>query len=335
MPTQICITIDTEFSIGGAFAAPDRNLPIDAPAVTCPADGCDHGLGFVLDTLRSFGLSATFFVEALNVCYFGDKPMGEITERIMKAGHDVELHLHPCWLYFRQPDWKTRLNREPPNDSCAGRSDAELDEMISLGIETFRRWGAPRPVALRTGNLQADRAVYRAMARHDFRLASNVGCAIWPPRDQGLRFLSGRHRVEGVVELPVLTYTDFILAGWRHRHSMTITGSSSRQIASLVDRADAQGITPIVLLTHPFEFVNRRNERYTKIHPHRTNRSRLENLCRLIADNPRSFSAATFAGGMPGWTAADHTDDVELRVPAWTALARILSGQIDDRLRVR
>ena len=66
---QICITVDIEFSIGGAFAAPDREQPIGLTAVTCAAAGREHGLGFVLDTLRSFGLSATFFVEALNSFY--------------------------------------------------------------------------------------------------------------------------------------------------------------------------------------------------------------------------------------------------------------------------
>ncbi|HEV2100244.1 MAG TPA: hypothetical protein VGR45_15145 [Stellaceae bacterium] len=335
MPTQICITVDIEFSIGGAFGAPDLKQPIAVPAVTCPAGGREHGLGFLIETLRAFGLSATFFVEALNASYFGDKPMGEIAERIMKAGHDVQLHLHPCWLHFRHSNWKEHLAYEPPNDSCAGRGDEELDEMIRLGIETFHRWGVPQPVAMRTGNLQADRAVYRAMARHGLRLASNIACAICPPKDLGLRFLSGRHPVEGVVELPVLTYTDFAIAGRRHRHNLTITGCSSREIAFLLDRAAARDMRPIILLTHPFEFVNRRHERFTRIRPHGTNQSRFAGLCRLIADNPRKFSVMTFARGMPGWIEATRTDDVELRVPAWAALGRVIIGQIDDRLRVR
>ena len=65
---------------------------------------------------------------------------------------------------------------------------------------------------MRTGNLQVDHSVYRAMTRHGLLLASNVACAIWPPDDPGLHFLSGRHEVDGVVELPVLTYADFTVA---------------------------------------------------------------------------------------------------------------------------
>jgi hypothetical protein len=28
-----------------------------------------------------------------------------------KAGHDVQLQLHPCWLSFQRPDWKTNDGR--------------------------------------------------------------------------------------------------------------------------------------------------------------------------------------------------------------------------------
>jgi peptidoglycan/xylan/chitin deacetylase (PgdA/CDA1 family) len=335
MLTQICITVDIEFSIGGAFSVSLGDLPIGMPAVTCPSDRREHGLGFILETLRSFGLTATFFVEALNYCYFGDAPMAAVAERILKAGHDVQLHLHPCWLYFRDPRWKERLARERPNDSCAGRRDTELDEMISLGVDAFRRWGIPRPVALRIGNLQADRAVYRAMARHGLQLASNIGCAIWPPSDPELHFLSGRHRVEGIVELPVLAYTDLRLPRWRHRHNLTITGCSSREIEILLDRAHNSGITPVVLLTHTFEFASRNNARYSRTRPHPTNQRRFTGLCRLIAENSRKFAAVSFSGGMPSWISEPELDDLELRVPLWSALSRLIIGQIDDRIRVR
>ena len=35
MRTQVCITIDTEFGIGGAFADPDACRPIGERNVTC------------------------------------------------------------------------------------------------------------------------------------------------------------------------------------------------------------------------------------------------------------------------------------------------------------
>jgi hypothetical protein len=98
-PTEICITIDTEFSIGGNFDNP-RLSPIAEPIVLGTIDGKEHGLGFLLDSFAEFGARATFFVEALQTAYFGDEPMGTIAKRIAQAGHDVQLHLHPCWVHY-------------------------------------------------------------------------------------------------------------------------------------------------------------------------------------------------------------------------------------------
>lgn len=104
------------------------------------------GLGFILESLARFGQTGTFFTEALQCAYFGDAPMQCSAQRIAAAGHDVQLHLHPCWLHFRNNDW-----RQPgftPNDSCAGRTDKELDKMITLGFGAFARWGIPPPITL-------------------------------------------------------------------------------------------------------------------------------------------------------------------------------------------
>ena len=98
-PIQVCITVDTEFSIGGNFDNPQLT-PVSDPIVLGAVGGKEHGLGFLLDSLAQFALPATFFVEALQTAYFGDEPMGSIARRIADAGHDVQLHLHPCWLHY-------------------------------------------------------------------------------------------------------------------------------------------------------------------------------------------------------------------------------------------
>src|SRR5215469_18171800 len=137
MPVELCITADIEFSIGGAFTFPDKYVPLGEEVVRCVVGNREEGLGFILDALRRYGIKATFFVEALQIAYFGDTPMRRLTDRIQSAGHDVQLHLHPCWLEFRNRDWKSVTTRR--NDSCMGRSDAELDEMIDIGCYAFDR----------------------------------------------------------------------------------------------------------------------------------------------------------------------------------------------------
>jgi hypothetical protein len=46
MKTKVFITVDTEFSIGGAFADPINNKPVGAQAVLCNIGEEAHGLGF-------------------------------------------------------------------------------------------------------------------------------------------------------------------------------------------------------------------------------------------------------------------------------------------------
>ena len=73
-PIEVCITVDTEFSIGGNFGNPEL-APIAKPIVLGTVAGQEHGLGFMLDCLAEFDIRATFFVETLQTAYFGDEPM--------------------------------------------------------------------------------------------------------------------------------------------------------------------------------------------------------------------------------------------------------------------
>src|SRR5436305_3923002 len=57
-PIEICITVDTEFSIGGNFDNPEL-LPVSHPIVLGAVAGKEHGLGFLLDSLAEFALPAT------------------------------------------------------------------------------------------------------------------------------------------------------------------------------------------------------------------------------------------------------------------------------------
>src|SRR5579863_9029729 len=202
-PIDVCITVDTEFSIGGAFADSERYRPLSEEVVDCRVDGQEHGLGFLLETLATYDAKATFFVEALQSFYFGDAPMGRIAGRIASAGHDVQIHLHPCWMHFCNQTWRTL---PPDDDSCATRSVGELQEMINFALNLFARWGQQRPTALRTGSFRCSQAVYKAMALCGLRLGSNAALGVYQTRDPNLRLANGRHFIEGVLEVPALSY---------------------------------------------------------------------------------------------------------------------------------
>ena len=176
-PIEVCITIDTEFSIGGNFDDPALT-PVAEPIVLGSVGGKEEGLGYLLDSFVEFGVRATFFVEALQTAYFGDEPMGCIARRIAAAGHDVQLHLHPCWLHYE----KTEGSKPAPNDSCAGRTDVELRHFFEFGLATFSRWGLPAPTAVRTGNFQFDQSFFRIAAQSGLRLSSSIAVPLYHPR---------------------------------------------------------------------------------------------------------------------------------------------------------
>ncbi len=327
MRTQICITIDTEFSIGGAFADPERRRPIGEANVTCPVGGREQGLGFLLDTFARHGVRATFFVEALQTAWFGDEPMGRVVERVLAAGQDVQLHLHPCWTAFREPDWRARLGSGDPDDHCDGREAGELQRLIEDGAAALQRMGAPRPIALRTGNLRADRNVYRAMRSAGLPVASNIGLGLNRPADPSLRLRGGRRRIEGVLEAPVLTYAQGL--GGRER-LFTTTSTSWRETEHLLWAAQAGGVETVVLLTHPFEFVKGDRLDPARQRANRINQDRLERLCAFLAANRDRFDAPSVAEAAPGWLAAPEAPEPRLATPLWPALGRAVENRAND-----
>jgi peptidoglycan/xylan/chitin deacetylase (PgdA/CDA1 family) len=333
MKTRVFITIDTEFSIGGAFADPVRNKPIGAQMVLCEIGGKSHGLGFLLDTFATFDTKATFFVEAFNTYYFGDPPMRDLALRIRAAGHDVQLHLHPCWTYFRNRDWTDRLKSDPPTDHMNGRPVELLRQWLADGIAIFERWGLDRPVALRTGSLMADRSVYQAMELAGVRIGSNIGLGVYRPEDPGLHFFSGIHRVGEVIEVCVLTYKDFEVGKRAHHRTLTITGSSWKETRTLLLRAHQSNVETVVILTHPFEYVKCGRPDFSGLLPNRINQRRLVRLCEFLREHRDRFEATNFADLASSPQATPSEANVILKVPAMRAVARMVQNGLNDRIR--
>jgi hypothetical protein len=329
MTTQVCITIDTEFSIGGAFRDPVGRRPVAEANVDCPAEGRDNGLPFLLETFRNYGIAATFFVEALNTAYFGDAPMGRIVERILAAGQDVQLHIHPSWLAFEHADWISRFAHDPPNDQCDNRKLDELCNIIRRGIAALGRFGVAHPIAMRTGNLRADLTTYAAMHESGLHLASNIGAAVFRPSDPQLQLNGGRCWIGDVLEVPVLSYQQ-TACGWRILRLLTITASSWAETERLLWCARAARVPTIVLLTHPFEFIKGDRLDPERVRINRVNQARLLRLCAFIAAHPAEFAAVSFAQAGPAWLREGDVEAPSLGVPLRLAALRAVQNKAND-----
>ena len=329
---DVCLTVDTEFSVGGAFADPERFAPIGMENVDCPAEGEDHGLPFLLAILKRHGMRGTFFVETAQTAYFGEAPMGEAVARLLEARQDVQLHLHPCWTWFRQPDWRARLAKATPKDDCALLPEDELADLLREGADQLMRWGAPRPVAFRTGGLRSSLSVCRAMRAAGIPLGSNVGLGYAPPRDPELALTSGAHLREGVLEAPVASYEAHDPRGERRKRLLTITGASFFETRAALEQAAAQRISPVVILTHPFEFVKSAPPGRPEARPNRINKGRFARLCAYLAAYPDVYRVTSFAEGAERWRPQTNPDPV-LRAPRAATWGRLAANALNDRLR--
>lgn len=329
MLTEVCLTIDTEFSIAGAFSDPQNSLPMGEENVYCPVNGRSEGLGFILETLGRYGHKATFFVETLHTLYFGDKPMGHIVEEIMNHGHDLQLHLHPCWLTFRHPDWSNRLHIDPPNDDCSARSKDELIEYISRGSDAMVNWGAPRPKALRTGNLIAATVIYKAMSEAGIAVGSNVATGHNPPVEEALRFFTGRHLVEGVMEIPATSYYQLSIGGYKSPRMLAITATSWLEMRSLLWAAYKNRLSQVVIVTHPFEFAKNVNNGESWVR-NRVNQRRLQKLSAFIAAHDKCFKMTTFGAEGFSWLNAGTEQEHRLRAPFLPAVMRMAENKLNS-----
>jgi hypothetical protein len=333
-PIDVCITIDTEVDINGSLEYPDLCEPIGSDCVWRHGGGRSQGLGFILDTLETYGFRGTFFLEVMNTHYFGEGPMAEIAEVVRARGHDLQLHLHPCWCYL--PGRKAgTVGADGYTDAITDFQGAELLALLREGRDIFERVTGAAPLAFRSGSLVAHRALFPALAAAGFRLSSTIGVGIYEPADAMRRCLSGRAQFDGVTELPVLTYST-PRHGYRRADKLaTIIGSAFQELRTVLDRAAAVAAGPIVILTHASEYSGRvdptGNGRLprrsaptaarpcrpagvgdpagpTQYRPWPRMQRRLDRLCRHLHAHPERFRVTTFSERHDVWTTAPVGD---------------------------
>lgn len=292
--TRVCITIDTEFSIGGAFSNKAK-LPVAEPMVWCNVEGRSEGLGFMLETFRQYDIQATFFVETQQRHYFKHDPMRAIAQKLHAEGHEVQLHTHPCWSLFQTADWWNVARSVKDRDNIGKRSFEETVELINQGLDTFKEWRLPRPKAFRSGNLNYGDDLYRALAKTGIPYSSNIGVAIHDNGDPNYRLYSGQHERHGVKEFPVLSFSDWTIGRKQNIKSLTIAGSSFAETRNLLEKAYGEGIPLVVVLTHPFEFVQNRDLAFKQTRRNLLTQARLRKLCQFLRENRDRFDASGLA----------------------------------------
>jgi hypothetical protein len=293
MKTKIAITVDTEPSIAGAFADPKNSKPRIHEPVWGEVGGKSQALGYILETLSCFQLSATFFVETVHLSYFSDQIMGEYVQKICAAGQDIQLHLHPCWLNFEQ---ELKRGDTPISDQCSELTDDQLVSLITTGRRRICDWTGTTPCSLRTGNFSASESVYRAMKTTGLPVASNICVAVAPPLEassdqwgDAMSLAGGVHRLQGITELPVTCFRDRGPVGRGRLRPLQITACSFEEHRMQLIDLHRAGASVAVIVTHPFEFLQWSGVGFSRLRANRLVQRRFKRLCAFLAENTDRF----------------------------------------------
>jgi peptidoglycan/xylan/chitin deacetylase (PgdA/CDA1 family) len=327
MSLQVAITFDIEFSINGAFDDPETRRPLGRESLLCRMEGREAGIGTVLNILNKHGLKATFFIEALQTAWFDDDEMGDVAQRIEAEGHELQLHLHPAWLQFDNPDWADAVQKTPPvtnvHDSLLALPAVRALDIVERGKAVFERWSLPTPTAVRTGNLIMDRALYKVFGDAGLTVSSSVGCGIYQPEDPELDLYAAPQQFDGVMEIPVSSYWGANPLLLRRKRLATIQGLGSREQRALIKAARKAGLPFLVILSHISELCS---VDYAGVpHPNVHNLRKLEQLCRTISQSP-NLEAATINQLAKKFSDDTPLKDKRLQVSRLISATRFLEG---------
>lgn len=270
---NICLTFDVEFGINKAFINTNRK-PLSRELFEVSTSAGVIGFNSILSEMNKHCAKGTFFVETLNRHYYSDDIMGKYAKELSVQGHDVQMHAHPCWEYFSEPDWESSLPVWP-EDNFNNYSNENIIKSLNYGVEAFDKWGISRPISFRAGNLAASSHLYPALLKCGFKYASNVGLPYYSPQEKELQLINESKEISGVWEHPV---TSFLSMGCRSK-ILTITGTSFYEMKQILARCYEQGIDNVVILTHVHEFL-----KYDKNKINKLNMKRLAKLCSHVKE---------------------------------------------------
>lgn len=251
----------------------------------------DLGVPLLLRELERAGLEATFFVEALGARHFGEDQHRELCRRLLDAGQDVQLHLHPVQL---AADWHTRGRARAPDD-LAAYDLATQARLLRDGLDALARCGVPREAlsSFRAGNYGASNDTWRALREAGLWLDSSYNlsyldrsCRIRRPAPENALFETD---VPGVWELPISNFAD---GAGRLRH-VEITAVSFAETEHFLREARRLRIPEVTIVTHSFEFFFLDSISPPRGRPNEVNTRRLRDLLALLARERDAFEVDT------------------------------------------
>jgi len=325
MTTRVAITFDIEFDINGAFTAPGVHMPLGRTSLIGNPER-RTGLSVILDILERHSLKATFFVEALQVSWFGLEEMSGIVEVLRLRGHEIQLHLHPVWLLFDNPDWEDFVKRKHPqpesHDTLLTISHGKVIEIIERGKDTFVAWGLPEPTAIRTGSLFVDRHLYPMFRECGLEISSSVGLGLYQPKDPNLRLYQCAKLIDGVLEIPVSSYIGADRRLSFRTRLATLIGMGIAEQDAWLRLATKEELPLLVVLSHVSEFHSGVGSEYRR---NKLTERKFERLCSRL-NLSDELQAVTITELHQVSEIIANGDDIPMTLPRWVSVLRFLES---------
>lgn len=283
---KVIFTIDTEPSIAGHFRNKDHTPLLDAP-ISGDVDGKSEGLGFLMRLFTEHNFKASFFIETVHTHYFPDQKMGHYVDMLQKAGQDIQLHLHPVWKSFEKG--------KKFSDMCHMHSKEFLADLMHDGNRLIKKWTGQKAVALRTGNFSAGKTVYDAMALADIDISSNICLSSFRPDNVGDHFMNGIHDIQNVHELPATCFYTKNILGKSVLRPLQIISVGHYEMIHILDQMEQNNHAVAVIVTHPFEFIHKKNDRYDNLKVNNLIQKRARLLCEHLAAHKDRFDVVSFS----------------------------------------
>jgi hypothetical protein len=297
MRTNVYLTIDTEHSMGGAWANPTlRPVPTER-RIFCRIDGKDHGIGWLCDELGRHKFRATFFAEMFGSLFFGRDDTRSWCQYLLDCGQDVELHTHLNLYYYTQQQAAAPRVTSAPTDDLANVPSPLRTELLEQACDLFRYATGYHPRAFRAGNWRADRALMSDLAKAGIRLDSSFN----PAARAGGSFagetleVNALQRIDRLWELPLSVVRQslpepHLVDGAR---PFDLVSLSSWEIRKSLDDAHQAGTPHVVAVLHSFSGVKPKDVQYGQMKPDSVVRRRVRSFLDHLAANRDQFRVST------------------------------------------
>lgn len=289
----VLITFDVECSMGGAWA--DPNLKPVSPRLGMMGEygGQRLGVPLICDILARHDLKATFFLEPFNDELGWPDETEPVAQYLLERGQDVQLHIHPNHVHYGL----IQAGQESPRtDQMADLDRDRQREMIVRGADLLEKWGGPRPIAFRAGNMGASEET----------LAALLEAGLWIDSSYTFPYVGGQccfretERYNGskwygeVLEVALSAYEQPKLPGMHPAKPVDLMGSSFEECRDAVRMiCDAGG--DAVLILHSFSLFKVRNKQYHGGKLNRVVTRRFDRFCAWLNANRAQYPPRTFA----------------------------------------